>query len=134
MTRKQKNQGMNWISQHKRLSIYLRDGLACVYCGHVNVKLTLDHIKPWSKNGSNEANNLVTSCLACNSMKADKSLTEFLKIICDVYDFKYADVYNHIQRCRRRQLDTVYAKELISRQGSCFKVLSLFKENNKTQF
>lgn len=25
-------QGMNWIRQEKRYAIYLRDGLACVWC------------------------------------------------------------------------------------------------------
>ncbi|KKK72946.1 hypothetical protein LCGC14_2898780, partial [marine sediment metagenome] len=32
-SRKEKNQGMNWIRPEKRLAIYLRDGLACCYCG-----------------------------------------------------------------------------------------------------
>ena len=27
-------QGMNWIRQDKRLAIYLRDGLACAWCGN----------------------------------------------------------------------------------------------------
>src|SRR5438128_11454104 len=32
-SRKVKNQGMNWIRPEKRLALYLRDGLACCYCG-----------------------------------------------------------------------------------------------------
>jgi 5-methylcytosine-specific restriction endonuclease McrA len=42
-------QGMNWIRQEKRLAIYLRDGLACGYCGDSvenGAKLSLDHLKP----------------------------------------------------------------------------------------
>lgn len=37
---KKRTQGMNWIRKDKRLAIYMRDGMACVYCG-----LTLDHLK-----------------------------------------------------------------------------------------
>ena len=49
-------QGMNWIRQDKRLAIYLRDGLACAYCGHSvesGASLSLDHLKPASKDGCN---------------------------------------------------------------------------------
>jgi len=40
-----RTQGMNWIRKEKRLAIYLRDGLACGYCGQSiedGAKLTLD--------------------------------------------------------------------------------------------
>ena len=46
--------GMNWIRKEKRLSIYLRDGLACVWCGQAvedGIKLTLDHLIPHSPRG-----------------------------------------------------------------------------------
>ena len=58
-------QGMNWIRKEKRLAIYLRDGLACCFCGEGvedGAKLTLDHLTPHSHGGTNGAENLATAC------------------------------------------------------------------------
>ena len=58
-----------------RNRIYKRDGYQCVYCGsHKN--LTLDHVIPKSRGGSNTWTNLVTSCQKCNLKKADKTPEE----------------------------------------------------------
>jgi CRISPR/Cas system Type II protein with McrA/HNH and RuvC-like nuclease domain len=58
-----------------RNRIYKRDGYECVYCGsHKN--LTLDHVVPKSKGGTNDWTNLVTSCIKCNLKKADKTPEE----------------------------------------------------------
>ena len=78
--RTQKNQGMNWITQHKRLAIYMRDGLACAYCGdgvEDGAKLTLDHLTPYSEGGSNHESNLVTCCQRCNSSRGNRSVEQF---------------------------------------------------------
>ena len=64
--------GRNWIRPEKRLALYLRDGVACVYCGRsveAAAPLTLDHLRPVSKGGSNDASNLVTACHDCNSAR-----------------------------------------------------------------
>ena len=61
--------GSRWIRPEKRLAIYRRDGLACVYCRHTRRRLTLDHLKPRSKGGTNDATNLVTACFRCNSQR-----------------------------------------------------------------
>jgi HNH endonuclease len=77
-------QGMNWIRQEKRLAIYLRDGLACVYCERSitdhNVKLTLDHLEVYRDGGSNEASNLVTCCSYCNSIRGTVAVETFVII------------------------------------------------------
>lgn len=58
-----------------RNRIYKRDNYECVYCGsHKN--LTLDHVIPKSKGGTNDWTNLVTSCIKCNLKKADKTPEE----------------------------------------------------------
>ena len=65
-------QGMNWITQKKRLAIYLRDGLACAYCGasvETGAQLSLDHLIPHSEGGTNHESNLVTCCSRCNSSR-----------------------------------------------------------------
>ena len=45
-----------------------RDSHKCVYCDAVE-DLTLDHVVPLSRGGSNEVGNLVTACRTCNSSK-----------------------------------------------------------------
>ena len=45
------------------MAIYMRDGLACAYCGAAvedGAQLSLDHITPDSLGGDNQADNLVT--------------------------------------------------------------------------
>lgn len=131
-SRKEKNQGMNWITQHKRLSIYLRDGLACCYCGATiteGVQLTLDHIKPHSKGGNNEASNLVTCCLKCNSSRGNRSYTNFANKVAGYlnHGLTGGEIVKHIKNCTKRNIDTKNAKELITRQGSCFNVLKSFQ-------
>lgn len=58
-----------------RTRIYKRDGHSCVYCGSKK-NLTLDHVIPKSRGGGNTWNNLVTSCMRCNNIKADKTPEE----------------------------------------------------------
>lgn len=58
-----------------RNRIYKRDGHQCVYCGS-NKNLTLDHVIPKSRGGSNDWTNLVTSCFKCNLKKADRTPEE----------------------------------------------------------
>ena len=51
-----------------RWLIYKRDGYRCTKCGS-EVDLTLDHIVPVSKGGTNVWWNLTTLCRPCNSSK-----------------------------------------------------------------
>jgi 5-methylcytosine-specific restriction endonuclease McrA len=50
----------------------------CAYCGAENITLTVDHIIPLSKGGSNYISNIVPACRSCNSRKRDKDLEDFL--------------------------------------------------------
>lgn len=59
------------IPAWKRCAVYERDGGACLECG-TTVDLTLDHIHPFSKGGSDEMDNLRTLCRPCNSRKGAK--------------------------------------------------------------
>ena len=63
----------------KKLSkfIFSRDNYTCKYCGQIGGILEVDHIVPISKDGSNDTNNLTTSCRKCNRQKKDKSVKEF---------------------------------------------------------
>jgi 5-methylcytosine-specific restriction endonuclease McrA len=63
--------------ERKRRQLASRDGGArCHYCG-VRQKLrrlTIDHVIPSSRGGSNTLTNLVLACEACNHAKADHIL------------------------------------------------------------
>lgn len=58
-----------------RRNIMMRDNFSCQYCGS-DRELTLDHVIPASKGGSNSWENLVTCCSPCNGKKGNKTLKE----------------------------------------------------------
>lgn len=68
--------GMHWIRDDKRQAIYHRDGDACVWCGS-RESLTLDHLTPRDRGGTNDADNLVTACHPCNSERQHRPLEEW---------------------------------------------------------
>lgn len=55
-----------------RKGIFTRDGYRCVYCGATNLPLTIDHVIPRVRGGTNEWENLVCCCTKCNNMKGDR--------------------------------------------------------------
>lgn len=121
-TRKSKNQGMNWIRPAKRLAIYLRDGLACVWCGEAiedGAKLTLDHVTPVSRRGTNRGTNLVTSCHRCNSARGARSVESFALAVAGYRDhgLRAVAITAFIRAATRRPLDVAAAKTLIARRG-----------------
>ncbi len=70
-----------------RAIVYARDGNCCVYCGRKEGEysvgetsrdglLSVDHVIPTAKGGTNEAGNMVTSCLSCNQYKGDRTPDE----------------------------------------------------------
>jgi len=71
-----------WIRTDKRLAIYLRDRMTCIYClrdlhGADPQDITLDHVQCQSDGGSNHESNLVTSCRSCNCSRQDKPIARF---------------------------------------------------------
>jgi hypothetical protein len=61
-----------------RLKIFERDLYKCKYCGKqlTRFSATLDHIQPVSHGGLNSFDNLVTSCLHCNSGRGNRPVME----------------------------------------------------------
>lgn len=57
-----------------RVGILQRDNYQCRYCGKKAV--TVDHVIPKSKGGTENSDNLVACCKSCNSIKGTKSLDE----------------------------------------------------------
>lgn len=60
-----------------RLSIYRETGGHCAYCGAKKANLTIDHIIPKCKGGTNERRNLIGCCRKCNVKKGSKDLIDF---------------------------------------------------------
>jgi CRISPR/Cas system Type II protein with McrA/HNH and RuvC-like nuclease domain len=58
-----------------RTRIYKRDGHKCAYCGSPR-NLTIDHVMPKSRGGTNRWTNLITCCGSCNRKKGDKTPEE----------------------------------------------------------
>lgn len=115
-------QGMNWIRPVKRLAIYLRDGLACAYCGdgvENGAKLTLDHLTPYSQGGCNCEANLVTCCNKCNSSRGNRDLAEFAEKVAGYLNHGVTGtmILDHIQTTSAKALDIKAAQALIDARG-----------------
>lgn len=131
--------GMNWIRKEKRLAIYLRDGLACVYCGfeiESGAELTLDHLIPRShfhaanKPVDNSEKNLVTCCKKCNSSRGDRDVVEFARGVSEYIDVDTSDIIEHVMTCVKRPLKEFkkLAKEQIALRGSYSNVMNNLSE------
>jgi len=60
--------------------IFKRDNFKCQYCGRSQQEgavLEIDHIIPKSKGGTDDIDNLITSCRECNRGKGNHSLDEY---------------------------------------------------------
>ncbi len=57
-----------------RGNIYLRDHNRCQYCGKKfpSSELSLDHVIPISRGGKSTWENVVCSCIPCNTRKANR--------------------------------------------------------------
>lgn len=66
------------IGKKLRFDIFKRDSFKCQYCGNFppNVMLEIDHIVPIFSGGTNEINNLITSCFDCNRGKSKHELNK----------------------------------------------------------
>lgn len=57
-----------------RHNVFLRDKFTCQYCGvlFAEAELNLDHVTPRDRGGKTTWDNIVTSCIDCNTRKANK--------------------------------------------------------------
>lgn len=65
-----KPDGRTPIPAKVRKLVYERDEYRCVHCAATE-PLSIDHIYPWSRGGSDDPDNLQTLCRPCNSKKRD---------------------------------------------------------------
>ena len=121
-------QGSKWLTRERRLSIYLRDGLACVYCGasvEDGTQLSLDHIIPHSEGGSNKNENLVSCCKKCNDSRGNRDYREFADKVAGYLNHGISgqDIIDHIETTLGRPVDIKAAKVLIAQRGSFTKAV-----------
>lgn len=66
------------LGKKLRFEVFKRDGFQCLYCGATppSVVLQVDHMQPVADGGSNDLDNLVTSCQPCNIGKGSRSLSQ----------------------------------------------------------
>lgn len=75
-----------------RALILKRDNHTCQYCDYKGDKLTIDHVIPKSRGGSDTWQNLVTSCLECNNCKDDRTPEEWAEALKNVFNRKSSNV------------------------------------------
>lgn len=69
------------LSAARILKVLTRDAHTCVYCGTPGGDLHVDHVVPQSWGGSNEYDNLVTSCARCNIEKSAMNLNVYMHFL-----------------------------------------------------
>ena len=123
-------QGMNWIRQEKRLAIYLRDGMACSWCGkgvEEEIVLSLDHLKAHVDGGSNHETNLVTCCKFCNDSRGARKQAAFARAVA-AYVNHGVTAEQILARVRNNSMRSLkpfisQAKALIEQRGSAAKAI-----------
>lgn len=117
--------GGGWIKPLRRLAIYLRDGMACVYCTRAiesdeGVTLSLDHIRCEVNGGGNESTNLVTACTLCNSRRGKKSVREFAQVVVGYHGQERVgspeQIEARVRNFSRRKVRTEDARAIIARR------------------
>ncbi len=59
-----------------RKNIFHRDRHSCQYCGYKGQKLSIDHVNPKSRGGTDSWENVTTACLPCNVLKGNRTPQE----------------------------------------------------------
>lgn len=116
MASRKAGQGSKWCAPAKRMALYHRDGFCCVYCGigaDQGAALSLDHILACELGGTNEATNLVTACISCNSAKRDLTTRAWFAMLRDK-GVSTETLGARIRRQTARKLDRAEGRRLLA--------------------
>ncbi|MEM6817227.1 MAG: HNH endonuclease [Pseudomonadota bacterium] len=93
------------ISKTLRFEVFKRDEFTCQYCGAKppSVVLECDHIVPVKEGGTNDIDNLTTSCFDCNRGKGSRNLTNVPETLA-----------SKAERVRERELQLAEYSKIIS--------------------
>jgi CRISPR/Cas system Type II protein with McrA/HNH and RuvC-like nuclease domain len=66
--------------RENRLKVFKRDNYTYHYCGKqlTRFNATLDHLQPVSEGGDNSFDNLITTCLHCNSQRERRPVMDIM--------------------------------------------------------
>ena len=102
-----KDRSSKWITVTKRWLLYVLHGFRCAYCNRTlpelneeGILLTLDHLVPIERGGSNHSSNLVTACRSCNSAKNGLTYRTFLAVLRD-HGVDTAPIVRRVARMRK---------------------------------
>lgn len=80
-----------------RKNILRRDKYRCCYCGKTVSPLTIDHIIPKSRRGTDTWENLISACVRCNNVKGDRTPDEAgMKLISKPFRPNYVTFIQHL--------------------------------------
>lgn len=122
MTRRETWQGRNWCHPTTRLALYLRDGLACVWCEagiEDGLELSLDHLVPVARGGDNKTSNLLTACRTCNSRRGNKSVPAFAAYLVaeDRLSTEPTAIERRVRNAVRRSVPRAEARRLLAQRS-----------------
>lgn len=76
------------VPRDRKLQVWRRDKFRCRYCRcavtipshdiQEHLWATVDHVRPKSMGGKNNAKNLVTACRSCNAAKGSSPASKFI--------------------------------------------------------
>lgn len=118
------------ISEKLRFKIYRRDGFLCQYCRKScpEIELSIDHIIPLAKGGSNESDNLTTACIQCNRGKSDELV---IRENISNYSTQTIFIDNPFPQC-----NTISYKGIMdfldSDNNIIFRAITVYRPNEKT--
>ena len=74
------------IRKNVREEVWKKTHGYCSYCGtkFKPWEFCIEHMTPLSRGGTNEIENLVPSCIECNSIKGSKTLEEFRERVAEI--------------------------------------------------
>ena len=94
----------DYIPHSLKHAIRDRDHSTCCYCNKYVPKKhrSYDHVIPHSHGGTDTPDNLVLTCISCNSQKRDKTLPEYCEYLVLAGKLSYASSVNVLKRVERR--------------------------------
>lgn len=100
------------LTKKTRFEVFKRDQFVCQYCGShpPSVVLHVDHIHPVAEGGTNDIDNLVTACQACNLGKGATLLSNApagIKEKAELVAEREAQIrgYNEVLKARAQRID-----------------------------
>lgn len=96
-----------------RRNIFERDKNTCQYCSYKGDQLTLDHIIPRSRGGSDSWENLVAACVRCNIKKGNRTPKEAQMPLHKQPRKPYSSLHFEIAKFTRDNLNHEWRKYVI---------------------